>query len=705
MKKLLVLILSLVVVSTAMLSLAACDNGGTQGDTDITGGSQGGTDTTGGSQGGGSGERPEHTHTYDQKVAEATYLATEATCSKKATYYYSCVCGEKGTETFESGELADHPYNDEWFSDEDNHYRKSTCIHAVVKDKAAHSYNENGVCTVCNRRKPSEGLKYAYNSVKSEYTVSGIGTCTDETVVIPSKYNGKPVTSIGDLENLEEYPDNRPFNGCDSVISVIIPGTVTHIFDYAFYGCSSLDNVVISDGVTYIGDQAFAGCSSLNTVILPDSLTYMGDNVFYECGALRGFEVGGLKYFGNESNPYVALIGPRFDTVAECEINKNCKFICGAHRGGTFVDCRNLRRVVIPDSVIGISSGMFINCPSLNYTESENALYLGNELNHYLVLAKAKSTDITSCKINDECKYILDEAFKGCNIAEVDIPAGVISIGDSAFQDCRSLELVRTGGGLQKIGDSAFQNCIVLMGVWGATGLKRIGSNAFNGCSRMSEIALPDILTEIGSYAFNNCSSLENITIPSGLTKINRSTFYGCSSLTSVVIPEGVTSIGQSAFSGCSSLTSVNIPDCVTSISDGVFSGCSKLTIVVIPDGVTSIGDSSFYGCGIISIVIPDSVESIDQLAFGECIALKSITIPQKITSLYRTFEGCSALESVTLSTSTIGWYTFKDCKKLAEIHYTGTIEEWKSGEKDREWSLTIAYDCKVYCSDGVIDA
>lgn len=718
MKKLLVLILSLVAAITAMLSLAACDDssnsgGGTtvtDGDksSDNSGGSQGGSgsETGGGSQGGGSGETPEHTHTYDQEVAEAKYLATEATCEKKATYYYSCACGEKGTETFESGALADHPYNDEWFSDEDNHYRKSTCIHAVVKDKAAHTYNANGVCAVCNRRKPSEGLEYTYNPVKGEYNVSGIGSCTDATVVIPSKYNGKPVTSIGSLKNSAGYLEDKPFEDCTSIESVIIPGTVTRILDYAFYGCSSLSSVVISDGVTYIGDQAFADCHSLSTVILPDSLTYMGDNVFYECNALEGFEDGGLRYFGNESNPYVALISPRFDTLLECKINENCKFICGNHRGGTFADCRNLKSVVIPDSVIGISSGMFINCPAMNYTESENALYLGNEENPYLVLVKAVSTNITSCTINDKCKFVLDEAFKGCNIARVDFPADVISIGDYAFQNCSMLEFVVAGVSLQNIGDHAFENCPVLMGVWDATGLKRIGSNAFDGCNRMSEIALPDGLTEIGSYAFNNCSSLETITIPSGLIKINKSTFSGCSKLTSIVIPDSVTYIGKYAFDACAALTSVNIPDGVTSISDGVFSGCTKLTSVVIPNGVTSIGNCAFYGSGIISIDIPESVESIGEGAFGACISLKNITIPYKVTAIEsEMFEDCAALESVQLSTSTIGWRAFWKCKKLAEIHYTGTIEEWENGNKGYEWNLSMYSPCTVKCSDGDIYA
>ena len=44
-------------------------------------------------------------HTYDQEIATADYKVTDATCTAKATYYKSCICGAKGTETFESGEV------------------------------------------------------------------------------------------------------------------------------------------------------------------------------------------------------------------------------------------------------------------------------------------------------------------------------------------------------------------------------------------------------------------------------------------------------------------------------------------------------------------------------------------------------------------------------------------------------------------------
>ncbi|MBO7650837.1 MAG: InlB B-repeat-containing protein [Lachnospiraceae bacterium] len=49
-------------------------------------------------------------HTFNQEVATDKYLKTPADCAHKAVYYKSCVCGEKGAETFESGEALGHKW-------------------------------------------------------------------------------------------------------------------------------------------------------------------------------------------------------------------------------------------------------------------------------------------------------------------------------------------------------------------------------------------------------------------------------------------------------------------------------------------------------------------------------------------------------------------------------------------------------------------
>ena len=43
-------------------------------------------------------------HIFDQKIATNEYLAVDATFTSPAKYYKSCLCGEKGEETFEAGD-------------------------------------------------------------------------------------------------------------------------------------------------------------------------------------------------------------------------------------------------------------------------------------------------------------------------------------------------------------------------------------------------------------------------------------------------------------------------------------------------------------------------------------------------------------------------------------------------------------------------
>ena len=128
-------------------------------------------------------------------------------------------------------------------------------------------------------------------------------------------------------------------------------------------------------------------------------------------------------------------------------------------------------------------------------------------------------------------------------------------------------------------------------------GVTSISNAAFNTCTGLTSITIPSSVTSIGQNAFYGCSKLTSITIPDSVTSIGNTAFQSCSSLTSITIPDSVTTIGQYAFSGCSSLTSITIPDSVTSIGNYTFANCKSLTSINIPDGVTFIGKNAFYGC------------------------------------------------------------------------------------------------------------
>ena len=50
-----------------------------------------------------------------------------------------------------------------------------------------HNFVDN-VCTNCGKRNASEGLRFVLNDTKDSYTVTGIGTCQDTDIIIPSTH-------------------------------------------------------------------------------------------------------------------------------------------------------------------------------------------------------------------------------------------------------------------------------------------------------------------------------------------------------------------------------------------------------------------------------------------------------------------------------------------------------------------------------------
>lgn len=119
------------------------------------------------------GEKP-HVHVFNQKKVNEITLAYEATCEKPASYYYSCTCGEIGTQTFtdgkvlehiggkatclkkavcelcgkEYGELGAHTYGAEWVHDANKHWRIcQVCLQE--SEHYDHIFGDDNVCDLC----------------------------------------------------------------------------------------------------------------------------------------------------------------------------------------------------------------------------------------------------------------------------------------------------------------------------------------------------------------------------------------------------------------------------------------------------------------------------------------------------------------------------------------------------------------------------
>ena len=110
----------------------------------------------------------------------------------------------------------------------------------------------------------------------------------------------------------------------------------------------------------------------------------------------------------------------------------------------------------------GIGRSAFSGCHDLKYSEYDNALYLGNEENPYLVLITAKDELIASIAINSATKLIYSDAFSYCtSLTSVTIPDGVTSIGQFAFAFC-ALTAVTIPNSVRNIGANTFYGCTPL---------------------------------------------------------------------------------------------------------------------------------------------------------------------------------------------------------------------------------------------------
>ena len=239
-----------------------------------------------------------------------------------------------------------------------------------------------------------------------------------------------------------------------------------------------------------------------------------------------------------------------------------------------------------------------------------------------------------------------------------------MTLKDSAFEECTSLEYVTIGDSVKTIGIYVFFYCTSLVSITvdaDNTAYSSEDGALFNkakteliqypiGNTRTS-YAVPGTVETIGIYAFAYCAHLVSATIGDTVKTIEHSVFHSSTSLKSVTIGDSVETIGDSAFEECTALESVAIGDSVETIGDDAFSGCTSLKSVTIGDSVKTIGDYAFYKCGSIeSVTIPSSVETIGEYGFYKCASVPSVTIPSSVTSIGDyAFEGCTSLVSITV--------------------------------------------------------
>lgn len=254
----------------------------------------------------------------------------------------------------------------------------------------------------------TEGLNISKESTYA--VVEGIGTAKDSEIIIPSEYEGLPVTEISGFAfrytgiTKVEIPDTVTLIGINAfessdLVSVKIAGNANLIInDKAFYNCKSLTIAEI-DAVNKIEKEAFRGCANLTKLTLGKGLKQVGQLAFYELSKLEEVHIT--------------------DVADWCKVEFHVQW---AHpllyAKKMYLNDILITELTVPDSVSSITVYAFINCES-----------------------------ITSVDISEGVEVIGALAFSNCaNIESVRLPKSLNTIDVNAFSNCSKLTRVTYAG-------------------------------------------------------------------------------------------------------------------------------------------------------------------------------------------------------------------------------------------------------------------
>ena len=127
--------------------------------------------------------------------------------------------------------------------------------------------------------------------------------------------------------------------------------------------------------------------------------------------------------------------------------------------------------------------------------------------------------NVTDLVVPEGVEEIISYAFENTHIRNIKLPDSLYILNEKAFHDCRELQSIDFGSGLETIKGFAFQNC-----------------------TSLTHVKLPPQMKSIERYAFCD-SGVENIELNEGLLLIHEGVFSGCK-IDELKLPDSLENIG-----------------------------------------------------------------------------------------------------------------------------------------------------------------
>ena len=274
--------------------------------------------------------------------------------------------------------------------------------------------------------------------LRAYFGTDSVLTVPDEIEIIDDYvfFNCKLLTEVTLPENVRVV-GNHAFSLCDHLVNIHLGNSLKYLGNNSFELCSKLESIVIPDTVTVIGAEAFSHCGALKDITWSKNLEFISCNAFYACDSLETLELPPtVKEIGDE-----AFQGSWH--LSEVILPQGLEYL-GAK---AFAFCSQLSHVVLPESLNEIGGGVFAGCVSALNVESRSPRFMveDNMLIDYATYTLVSHWGIGNQWITlpDIIQNIAPYACSGLVNAEtLHLPAGLLSIGECAFEDCTNIERI-----------------------------------------------------------------------------------------------------------------------------------------------------------------------------------------------------------------------------------------------------------------------
>ena len=315
--------------------------------------------------------------------------------------------------------------------------------------------------------------------------------------------------------------------------------------------------------------------------------------------------------------------------------------------------------VYIPEGITRVDSDAFAD------------FYVGKRIRAVYFPSTLKSLDDKVLDYGDyhfnqlDVYFVIDDIESFCNLkGRKNLSYHYLKI-HLVNKNYKELKSVVIPGSISIIPDFCFYKCQFIESLIIPSNVSEIGQSAFDDCLSLRVLKIANGPANIRDCAFRNCESLKAISIPSSVVKIGVSAFLSCVSLKTVGLAYGITSIGESAFKCCSSLETINFPDSITEIGAHAFEQCQALTCALLPPNLRYIESYAFNCCNSLKMVnLPLNVKEIKRQAFYNC-CFKAITIPKSVGYIEECALASEGLEKMVYQGTSEEWRDIKRGKNI----------------------------------------